>query len=173
MNRRSFLKLSFGAALLLATIGGSARFLHRARRHPAEGYDVLRDQDVIFFSALFPAVIGPHPQFQLSLALRSLDRMLLASSPAMRKEVFNLADLATFAITRGPVTGVWRGWQHLQDDQIRAFLKRWQHSRVGLYRQGYQGICQLCQMAWYGVPQAWHNIGYPGPPEFLTRLRES
>lgn len=172
MNRRSFLKLSLSATIVLASVGGTARFFMRSRRAPASGYHVLREQDLLFFGALFPVVVGPHPQFHLASALQSLDRMLAASSPAMRKEVYDLCDLATFAVTRGPVTGVWGGWQHLSPIHASDFLQRWQYSRIALYRQGYQGICQLCQMAWYGVPQAWHEVGYPGPPEFLQRLWE-
>lgn len=172
MNRRSFLKLSLGATIVLVSVGGTARFFQRSRRTSASGYQVLRAQDLLFFSALFPAVVGPHPHFHMDTALASLDRMLTASSPAMRKEVYDLCDLATFVLTRGPVTGVWSGWRQISVGQASAFLQRWQHSRISLYRQGYQGICQLCQMAWYGVPQAWHAIGYPGPPEFLQRLWE-
>lgn len=172
MDRRTFLKLSIGAALVLGVSGTSIRWIHRARRAPEDGFQILRPQDRVFFAALLPIILAGHENFKphLHATLQSLDSMLLHSSPAIQKQVYDLTDLATFSVTRGMTTGVWRDWSEVTSRHAAHFLDRWRHSRIGLFRQGYQGICQLCQMAWYGLPHAWDTVGYPGPPDFLEVL---
>lgn len=183
-SRRGFLKLSRSAAIGLAVVGTVAAMggasgyrWWQKRRHPSDnGMHVLRAQDIALFSALFPVVVGSHPANQTSKesrdahieqALHALDKMLAASSPAMQKQIFDLADLLTIRATQGPATGYWGSWQNASEAQVAAFLIRWRDSRVSLFRFGYAGLCQLLQMAWYGLPDTWAAIGYPGPPAFL------
>lgn len=173
MNRRSFLKLSVGTALVLSITGTSIRWIQRGRRPPSHGFAILRPQDQAFFTVLFPLIVGRETWLysHTDAALQSLDQMLLHSSQAVQKQVYDLTDLATFSITRGITTGIWRDWSEVNANQAELFLTRWRNSQIALFRQGYQGLCQLCQMAWYGLPVAWDDVGYPGPPAFLEALK--
>ncbi|RUO23239.1 twin-arginine translocation pathway signal protein [Aliidiomarina iranensis] len=188
-SRRGFLKLSGRSAFALAAVGSlvsvvgytGVRWQQRASASAEANYMVLRPQDILFFGALLPVVLGPNPSFQASLTssanpasapvvtntLGQLDTMLAHSSPAMQKQIRDLVDLLTFTATQGLVSGYWGQWQQASPADIEAFLQRWQNSSVQLFRFGYQGICQLCQMAWYGRPESWADIGYPGIPSFL------
>lgn len=183
-SRRGFLKLTRGAAIGLAVagtvaaLGGASgyRWWQKRREPGFRGMLVLREQDILLFSALLPVIVGAHPgthanapnrEALLEKALRALDKMLAASSPAMQKQIFDLADLLTIRATQGPATGYWGSWNNASEAQISAFLTRWRDSRVNLFRFGYAGLCQLLQMAWYGLPDTWLAIGYLGPPPFL------
>lgn len=188
-SRRGFLKLSGRSAFALAAVGTVVsvvgytgfRWQQRSNAASANRFAVLRPQDLTLFSALLPVVLGPNPTFSKSLAetpnnkvpsvventLLQLDNMLAHSSLAMQKQIRDLVDLLTFTATQGLVSGYWGDWQNASQADIEAFLLRWQNSNIQLFRFGYQGICQLCQMAWYGRPESWADIGYPGIPAYL------
>lgn len=50
-----------------------------------------------------------------------------------------------------------------QDSRLAA----WEHSRMPLFRTGYQAMKRLCAACYYAAPEAWPSIGYPGPPDVL------
>ncbi|EGN75939.1 hypothetical protein A28LD_0427 [Idiomarina sp. A28L] len=188
-SRRGFLKLSGRSAFALAAVGTVAsvvgytgfRWQQRSNAESANSFAVLRPQDLMLFSALLPVVLGPNPTFRKGFdevqgksssavvenTLLQLDSMLAHSSPAMQKQIRDLVDLLTFSATQGLVSGYWGTWQNANQADIETFLKRWRNSKTQLFRFGYQGICQLCQMAWYGRPESWADIGYPGIPAYL------
>ncbi|MCL4409258.1 MAG: twin-arginine translocation pathway signal protein [Firmicutes bacterium] len=168
MTRRRFIQFGIGGAVLLTTAGTGARWLQRNRRHATNGYQQLRSQDIAFLTAVLPFIIGRHPQFSdhLSTTLMQIDRLLAHSSPTKQSELRDLFDLITFKATQWPVTGYWGNWADASHSDVQEFLLRWRDSRVALLRFGYQGLCQLCHMAWYGSAPAWEAIGYPGPPAF-------
>src|SRR3546814_5949284 len=68
--------------------------------------------------------------------LVSLDLGLHHLSPALLSQVRQLFDVLSLPLTRGPLTGIWSGWEVASDDQTRAFLQRWQNSSLALLRQG-------------------------------------
>ncbi|WP_227369493.1 hypothetical protein [Halomonas sp. M20] len=169
LSRRELLKLGFGASLTLTTVGVTASLAGCSSAQPAAGFMVLRDSDLVLLTALLPTVIGPHPALQreenaAEATLRQLDRSLAAMSSAIQKDVQELLDLLNLPLTRVPLTGVWGAWEKASPAQIDAFLVRWRDSRFDLLRQGYKALNQLLSMAWYALPMAWAETGYPGPP---------
>lgn len=72
--------------------------------------------------------------------------------------------LMDFPLTRGLLTGVWGSWETASPSQVEAFLRRWRYSRFGLFQSAYAALHDLVLGAWYGQPEAWAAIGYPGPP---------
>ena len=96
--------------------------------------------------------------------LLGIDHNLQYLSPELLKLTRQLFDVQAMAITRGPLTGVWGGWEHAGAEDVRRFLARWEHSSLDLLRMGHASLLQLVLMAWYARPQAWAHCGYPGPP---------
>ena len=82
----------------------------------------------------------------------------------MRKLTLQLFDVLNNPLTRGPLTGVWRGWEQASVNQIQNFLQRWEHSRFNLLKMGHNALLQLAMLAHYGQPESWQHCGYPGPP---------
>jgi hypothetical protein len=76
-----------------------------------------------------------------------------------------LFDVLAMPVTRGPLTGVWGGWENASPEQYSAFsCERWQNSSLSLLRMGHASLLQLVMMSWYERPESWAQCGYPGPP---------
>jgi hypothetical protein len=45
-----------------------------------------------------------------------------------------------------------------------ARLEAWRHSRVALFRSGYQAMKRLAHASYYSSPEVYARLGYPGPP---------
>ncbi|NIF25623.1 twin-arginine translocation pathway signal protein [Pantoea sp. Tr-811] len=159
MQRRDLLRLSLGASVFL----GSVSLVGCSAQSPADGYRVLRDDDLPVLKALIPVVLAG-TSATAAVVLRSLDHTLAALSPEMLKLTRQLFDVLSLPLTRGPLTGVWGAWEQASADQVTAFLQRWQDSSLNLLRMGHASLLQLLLMAWYECPQAWAACGYPGPP---------
>ncbi len=160
MQRRDLLRFSLGASLFLST----ASLVGCSKQTPAASFRVLRDDDLPALLALIPVVLAGTAASD-ELVLHSLDHKLAALSPEMLKLTRQLFDVLNLPLTRGPLTGVWGGWEHASGAQVTAFLQRWQDSSLNLLRMGHASLLQLLQMAWYECPQAWAACGYPGPPK--------
>jgi hypothetical protein len=48
-------------------------------------------------------------------------------------------------------------------DQDRR-LEAWRHSRVAVFRSGYQAMKRLAHALYYSSPEVYARVGYPGPP---------
>ena len=166
LSRRELLKLGAGASLLLTTAGMTASLTGCSSSQPASDFQVLRSSDLPILSAIFPALIGPHPAMpaQLGAALQQLDFSLAHMSTQVHRDVHELLDLLSMTAIRGPLTGIWSSWDKADPEQVRQFLQRWRDSRLAMLRQGHTALNQLLLMAWYALPASWDSVEYPGPP---------
>jgi hypothetical protein len=74
-----------------------------------------------------------------------------------------LFGLLGFAPARVLLAGLWPSWAR-PARRGRDFLQGWRTSRLGLLRSAYAALHDLTFGAWYGTPDTWPAIGYPGPP---------
>lgn len=160
MHRRDLLRFSLGASIFLSATG----LVGCTAQTSAQGYQLLRDDDLPLLRALIPVVLAG-TQAAETWVLHSLDHKLAALSPEMLKLTRQLLDVLSLPLTRGPLTGVWGAWEQASATQVTAFLQRWQDSSLNLLRMGHASLLQLLQMAWYERPESWAACGYPGPPK--------
>ncbi|MFJ4258610.1 twin-arginine translocation pathway signal protein [Pseudomonas monteilii] len=160
MHRRDLLRFSLGASIVLSATG----LVGCTAQTSAQGYQLLRDDDLPLLRALIPVVLAGTLAADKSV-LHSLDHKLAALSPEMLKLTRQLFDVLSLPLTRGPLTGVWGAWEQASPTQVTAFLQRWQDSSLNLLRMGHASLLQLLQMAWYERPESWAACGYPGPPK--------
>jgi hypothetical protein len=85
--------------------------------------------------------------------------------PAAQKELAELFALLGLPATRIVLAGVDTPWDEASPAAVAAFLERWRTSPFLLLRSAYDALHQLVLASWYGNPQSWPAIGYPGPPE--------
>jgi hypothetical protein len=166
ISRRTLLKVGVagGTVLLLA------RWLYtRTSVSPlADSRFVALDisaQEIV--AAIVPVLLdGALPAGDASRAetLAGVDQAIAGLPPAARKELDDLFSLLAFAPTRCLVAGVWSPWSQASHESIAAFLEAWRNSRFALLRSAYSALHQIVLGVWYGKPQAWPAIGYPGPP---------
>ncbi len=169
LNRRGLLRIGLLGGALLATTGLCASLSGCGRELAAAEFGLLRSSDLPLLRRLIPvllagAVAAPSAPAVVEGTLSSLDRNLQQLSPALAAQVLQLFDLLSLPMARGPLTGIWGGWDAASDQAMQDFLQRWQNAPLALLRQGHGVLLQLVLMAWYGRPEAWAHCGYPGPP---------
>lgn len=156
-TRREFLKAGLAGGVLLNVAG--------CTRPSAEGgrQRVLQGVVPVILAGALPE--GEARQAAITRAIASVDKAIAGLSLATQKEIGELFDLLAFAPTRILVAGVWSPWPEAGAESIGAFLERWRFSRFGLLNSGYAALHDLVFGAWYGHPDSWGAIGYPGPPK--------
>ncbi len=168
-TRRDLLKVGLFGSAALAGAGLLGSLSGCSAERAASGFEMLRDSDLPMLRRLIPVVLeGATPISDTAHVvgtLASLDQGLAHLPPALSKQVQQLFDLLSLSLTRGPLTGIWGGWEQAKDSEIQAFLQRWQNSSLALLRQGHASLLQMILMAWYASPAAWAHCGYPGPPK--------
>ena len=125
-------------------------------------------------AAIVPAVLAgalpPAGEARREAIARTVDGVGVAiaglSAPA-QKELAELFTLLGFAPARVLLARLWPAWEAATPADIAAFLEGWRESRFALLRSAYAGLHDLVLGAWYGTPDTWERIGYPGPPEML------
>lgn len=171
LSRRGLLKVGLFGTALLATAGVTATLSGCSSTTPASGYAVLRASDLPFLRALIPvvlegAVAADAMAATIEATLKGMDRSLHSVSPELLKLTQQLFDVLGMAVSRGPLTGIWGGWDNASPADVQHFLERWQDSSLSLLRMGHASLLQMVQMAWYAQPASWGHCGYPGPPAY-------
>ena len=169
ISRRQLLKYGLFGGVALVAAGGLASLAISRDSSPATGYQQLRESDLPMLRSIIPVILaGALPEQASDAAtdaiLHGLDNNLNHLSPALLKQSLQLFDLLSLDVTRGPATGIWKRWENASPEAIRAFLQRWQSSRLALFQQGHNALHQVIQLSWYSQPAAWARCGYPGPP---------
>ena len=169
LSRRSLLKIGLLGGAVLATAGVTVALVDRFASAPAQGHLALRPADLPILAALVPVMLeGAVEPTRLSDAaqntIQGLDHQLAHLSPEMLKLTRQMLDVLALPVTRGPLTGIWGGWESASPEAVRHFLARWENSALALLRMGHASLLQLVMMAWYAQPESWAHCGYPGPP---------
>jgi hypothetical protein len=94
----------------------------------------------------------------------NVDLAIAGLPPEARKQIDQLFALLAFTPSRCLIAGVWSPWPEASSASVTGFLTRWRDSRFALLQSAYGALHQLVISAWYGSPNAWPAIGYPGPP---------
>lgn len=172
-DRRDFLRGTLVMPAALAVSISGAAWLSGCAREPAtaDGYRVLRPQDIPMLEKLLPAAIGSNVPAEpaaraaaIRAAVQSWDQLLYDTSPAIRAAFLPLLDLLTMGISRGPLFGVWKSWKDASDAAAIAALDDWARSDTGFMRGAYSAFATLAAMCWYLEPAHDASSGYPGPP---------
>lgn len=176
MDRRQFLKLSMASSVALVSTSAVVSMTGCSESAPAadSGWLVLREGDRKLLAALLPVNLkGAFPTEPAAKAdaiqncLQYLDKAVYGLGSANAKQLTDLFNLLNFAPTRGLLAGVWSSWENASEEEIDNFLNRWRNSSLGLLNLGYNGLNKLMCAVWFGQPQAWAQVGYPGAPAYV------
>jgi hypothetical protein len=168
-GRRSFLKYGLFGAALLAVGGGT--FLATRRTRPASAlggpFSVLSPEEATVFLELSDRLLPARPGFpapaDVDLA-RRIDGLVALMPPEGQKEVKQLVGLFENALMGFVLDGQWRTFTASTDEQQEARIRAWQVSRYRVRRTGYRALKKIVYSSYYGAPETWAAIGYPGPP---------
>lgn len=188
-TRRGLLKKSLGGAALLVVAGAVPVALRKTLlREPLGKLLFFTAAEYSIFAAVADAVLaqgpaGGLPPFAAAVLAKrpaaptpaevdvagKADRFLApldAASARDLKQLLALFDNGLFSLfTGGPATPFTRK----TPDQQQAQLHDWATSRLAIRRTGYQAMKRLCAAIYFGSPETYPSIGYPGPPVDLVR----
>jgi hypothetical protein len=173
ITRRQFIRAGLvgGAALTAAGLFYS-RGLKEA---PSTGArQALGANGRTIIAALVPAILagalpesGEARQKAIAQTVDGVGVAIGGLSAAAQKELSELFALLGISPVRVLLAGLWPRWEEASPAEIAAFLQGWRTSRLELLRSAYAALHDLVLGAWYGNPDAWESVGYPGPPEIL------
>ena len=94
----------------------------------------------------------------------------LAPLPAAQakelKQLLALLDNGLFSLLGG---GPPLNFTRMTPAQQDAHLARWAFSRLAVQRTGFQALKRLSAAVYFGSPETFASVGYPGPPVELVR----
>jgi hypothetical protein len=121
--------------------------------------------------ACAPAVLGPllpaeHAARDAALdaGMASLDEYLAHLSLPLQKEARFLLGVLALLPVRVLLLGTWSRWSAIVPERIEAFLGRARDSRFLVLRRTHAFLQSMVVIAWFDLPAAWNEVGYPGPP---------
>jgi hypothetical protein len=187
-TRRGFLKKTLGGAALLAAAGAIPLALRKTQlREPRQPLRFFTPAEYSVFAAVAERVLARGadgiPQ-ELAGVLRArpaapapaaldvagkADAFLApldAASAKELKQLLALFDNALFGVLTG---GPPRPFTRMTPAEQDAHLERWATSRMAVRRTGFQALKRLSAAVYYGSPESYASVGYPGPPDELVR----
>jgi hypothetical protein len=167
-GRRDFLKKGLVGGLLLALGGGVFLATRRTRVVTGLGpLQVLSPEEATVVLAVANRLVPERVGFPRPLEAgvpRKVDAAVAGLHPAAQKEVHRLLNLFEGALAGFVFEGQLRPFTSCSPWEQEDRLRGWAHSRVTLRRSGFRVLKKLVYAAYYASPEAWHAIGYPGPP---------
>jgi hypothetical protein len=166
MNRRTFIRRGLLGGLLLA-FGGSIGLVAwpsdqrvRARR-PLRALD---ERQFAILAAIAARTVTAPSADPVTIAERVDAQMALAPAE-VRADFGKLLLLFDNALAGFVLDGRARPFTRLSADAQDRALAHWRDSRLVVRRSGYGVLRKLTQAAHYAAPEAWADVGYPGPPQ--------
>lgn len=168
MNRRQWIGSGVAAAAVLLAAG--LIFESQDDSAPADSYRfrALDEADRAILAAILPVMLAgslPRNEDALRSAIEGFDAAIAGVTPSTQSEVAQLFMILRVAPLRMIATGIMRPWHLATDDEITRFLNGWRYSNIASLRSAYDALHQTAYAAWYGNPQSWPQVGYPGPPK--------
>ena len=97
------------------------------------------------------------------------DAFLAPLDPASAKDLKQLLALFDNALFSFATGGPPRPFTRMSPAEQDAHLTAWATSRMAVRRTGFQALKRLSAAVYYGSPDTYASVGYPGPPEELVR----
>ncbi|HEU4385964.1 MAG TPA: gluconate 2-dehydrogenase subunit 3 family protein [Anaeromyxobacteraceae bacterium] len=167
-GRRDFLRKGLVGGLLLAAGGGV--FLATRRTRAASGLgplQILSPEEATVVLAVANRLVPERVGFPRPLDVGvpgKVDALLAGLHPGAQKEFRRLVNLFEGAVAGFLFEGQARQFTACSPWEQEDRLRGWAQSRVTLRRSGFRALKKLVYAAYYGSPQTWPAIGYPGPP---------
>jgi hypothetical protein len=88
-------------------------------------------------------------------------KTLAASAQA---ELGQLLNILENPVGRRLIADLGTSWEQATPSQVQAFLLSFRDHPIPALQPGYHALHDLMMAGWYGLPDQWVDMGYPGPP---------
>jgi hypothetical protein len=170
-SRRGLLKTGVLGGAILA-LGGPLALISRsgsvpgAPRRPLAALSLY--EHAIFAAAAARLVPGDGaadwPTAEALDLAGKLDALMARLHPRAIKDMRQLLHVFENALTGVVSIGSPRTFTRSSPAEQDLRLEAWRHSRVELFRSGYQAMKRLAHAIYYSSPETYAHVGYPGPP---------
>lgn len=161
VKRRRFIQTGLAGGVLLSCAG----WLNAAGPRALSAGE--REMLAAVVNAMLDGVLPKDNAERLRLVALTVDGVATAVSglsAATQKELGELFGLLVMAPARLLLAGVSKPWREASVGEVSEFLESWRASRLRLLQSAYGALHDLSFGAWYGRPDSWPAIAYPGPP---------
>jgi len=167
MNRRQFFK--FGAAGLLLASGLSWLGKHFAKVEVVAGQSVVQQQHIPMLKAIAEGLLDPAlPTTGRTQSIESAVNAFVDASrtlaPSAQAELGQLLNILENPVGRRLIADLGSSWEQASPAQVQAFLVSFRDHPIPALQPGYHALHDLMMAGWYGLPNQWTDMGYPGPP---------
>lgn len=165
MQRRSFLKLGIGSAVVLAIAGGAVALIQPGL---VQGKLSAGARNV-FAGAARALLDGSLPtdptaqQAAINALLNRIDDLTLGLPPHTQSELSQLLSLLDSTAGRVALVGLGSDWASASVAQISTALQGLRESRMALREQTYSALHDIIGGSYFAGPENWALMGYPGP----------
>lgn len=167
MNRRQFFK--FGAAGLL--VAGGLGWLGRqfAKVEIVAGQSVVQARHMPMLKAIAEGFLDPAlPVGQRAVAIDKAVSAFVDASKTLaasaQAELGQLLNILENPVGRRLIADLGTSWEEATPAQVQAFLISFRDHPIPALQPGYHALHDLMMAGWYGLPEQWAEMGYPGPP---------
>jgi hypothetical protein len=167
MNRRQFFK--FGAAGLLLAGGLSWLGKHFAKVEVVAGQSVVQQQHIPMLKAIAEGLLDPAlPTTGRTQSIESAVNALVEATKTLaasaQAELGQLLNILENPVGRRLIADLGTSWEQATPSQVQAFLLSFRDHPIPALQPGYHALHDLMMAGWYGLPDQWVDMGYPGPP---------
>ena len=165
MQRRSFLKLGIGSAVVLVIAGGAVALIQPGL---VQGKLSAGARNV-FAGAARALLDGSLPtdptaqQAAINALLNRIDDLTLGLPPHTQSELSQLLSLLDSTAGRVALVGLGSDWASASVAQISTALQGLRESRMALREQTYSALHDIVGGSYFAGPENWALMGYPGP----------
>ncbi|MCR2746678.1 hypothetical protein [Limnobacter parvus] len=167
MNRRKFFK--FGAAGLLMAGGLGWLGKHFAQVDVIAGKSVVQPQHMSMLRAIAAGLLQPAlPATGRTEAIEKAANAFVDASKTLaasaQAELGQLLNILENPVGRRLIADLGTSWEEATSAQVQAFLISFRDHPIPALQPGYHALHDLMMAGWYGLPEQWAEMGYPGPP---------
>ncbi len=165
MQRRSFLKLGIGSAVVLAVAGGAIALIQPGLVNGklSEG---ARNIFTGAAKALLDGTLPTDPAAQqaaINGLLSGIDDLTMGLPPHVQAELSQLLSLLGTAAGRRGLAGLGTDWATASVEDVSTALQGMRVSRMELREQTYSALHDIVGGTYFSAPSTWPAMGYPGP----------
>lgn len=167
MQRRRFLKLGLGAAVVLGVAGAGVALikpgLMEGRLSPGSRELMKAVAQAVLADLLPPSADAREAALQAQL--QRLDQTIANFPAPTRAELSQALGLLGTAVGRRALVGLSAPWAEASVADVQAALNEMRVSSSNTRQQVYHALRDLNSIAFFTEPGNWRVAGYPGPRE--------
>ena len=171
LTRRSFLGLGAAGTALLAFGGVGIGLMPSTLAEPAKPLTCLTEQEYSVLKALARVICpatGSYPSTDEVHVAEKLDQLFATFHPGMQTELKQAILVFENALVGMVFDQRLTTFTGASVEAQAEIVEAWRTSNLGVRSQIYTALRGLIAGAYFGSPETYAAVGYPGPPDYKS-----